>query len=98
MFDIPWLVNPMTIPRTIRETIRYLLKRSWKVFLRKPMTLLCADKRYLKMAFPSGIAYVNGTWVQGATEKTTPLSRMRSLLILVPRNHMYKLARGRLCP
>jgi hypothetical protein len=42
----------MTIPRIIRDMIKYLLKRSWKVFLRKLTNLLYIDKCRLKMASP----------------------------------------------
>lgn len=50
MLVVPWLVNPMTIPTTIRDRIKYLLKRSRKVSLRNLVALLYIDKCHLKTA------------------------------------------------
>ena len=87
----------MTAPRTTRDMMRYLLKRSWKVFFRKLATLLYIDKRYLKMATLSGISYGKGTRVRGGAERIVPLARMKFLLISIPNDHMNKLAREKLC-
>jgi hypothetical protein len=42
-------VNAMTIPKIIRDTIRYLLKASRKVFFRNLLTMLYIDKCYAKI-------------------------------------------------
>jgi len=40
----------MTIPKIIRDTIKYLLKESWKVFLKKLVKLLYIAKSHLETA------------------------------------------------
>jgi len=64
-------VNPMTIPRTIRDIIKYLLKWSRKVFLKKLVNLLYIDKCHPKIASP-----VQDFRRQGHTGRTSSPGRL----------------------